>query len=156
MRFLIFALLSLSFTRSYAMTQGRFMGIEMMVNISTSSMDGSSDSTPEDLYKLMNRPEEDSMVGRGKAMDAPKKVLNFICAIRSAGNYLCTIHMHKSNYGKISFNNAIFEVQGAEAQHYFDQFHSQGGRFYFKNPEGTFLIDATPDHFLIKFAQGGV
>lgn len=156
MKFLILALLSLSFSKALAVTKGQFMGMQMIVNIASKNYDGSVDGSPQVLFEAMDRPEQDSFLGRGKALEAPQKVLNFICARKGDNNYQCSIYIHKSNLGRIGMNSAYFEARGDEAKALFQQFYSKDGVYSFKDEASTFLIYATPERFVIKFDAQGV
>ncbi|WP_374080354.1 hypothetical protein [Bdellovibrio bacteriovorus] len=156
MRFLLFALLSLSFSNSFAVTRGQFVGLQMLVNIWSSSYDGSVDGSPQVLYAAMDRPEQDSMVGRGKALDMPQKVLNFICAKKAENNYQCSITIHRSNFASIAPGKAQFVARGEDAKAMFEQFHTQNGRFSYRDEMSTFSIEATPEIFVMKFDANGL
>ncbi len=155
-KYLLVLLVSLAFSNSFAVTKGQFMGLQMIINISSTSYDGSVDGSPQVLFEAMDRPEQDSFLGRGKSLSAPQKELNFICARRAENNYQCSIYIHKSARGRISSGKAYFEVQGEAAQAYFEQFHSQNGVFSYVDESNTFVIYATPQKFVIKFDAEGV
>lgn len=156
MRFLLFALLSLSFSNAFAVTRGQFVGLQMIVNIWSSSYDGSVDGSPQVLFEAMDRPEQDSMVGRGKVLDMPQKVLNFICARKAENNYQCSITIHKTNFSSIGPGKAQFVLRGADAKAIFEQFHTQDGRFSYRDEMSTFSIEATPEIFVMKFNAQGI
>lgn len=156
MKLFIFMCLSLSVTSVFATTKGQFMGMQMVVNVASVNYDGTVDGSPQVLFEAMDRPEQDSILGRGKALEAPQKVLNFICAKRGENNYQCSIYVHKSNLGRIGPGKAYFEVRGDEAKLYFQQFYAKEGVFSFKDEAGTLIIYATPERFVIKFDAQGV
>ncbi|AFY01616.1 hypothetical protein [Bdellovibrio bacteriovorus] len=156
MRVFLFALLLLTATTSQAGTRGQFLGMQLIVNIASVMYDGSNDSSPHVLFEAMNRPEQDSMVGRGKVLEAPQKVLNFICARKGENNYHCAIYIHQSPLARIGPGMAHFEARGAEARALFEQFHTQDNRFSFRDGDGLFLIEATPERFVMKFNSNGV
>lgn len=156
MRILLFLILSFGVSSSWAVTSGRYLGMQMIINIASNSVDGTVDGTPQELYLAMDRPEQDSMLGRGKSLEAPKKVLNFICAKKAENNYHCAIYIHKSNVARIGPGKAHFEVRGAEAIALFEQFHSENGLFAFKDEAQTFAIHATPERFVMWFDEQGI
>lgn len=156
MRFLLFLFLSLSFTSAFAVTKGQFMGRQMIINIASTQYDGSVDGTPQSLFEVMNRPEQDSFLGKGKALEAPQNVLNFVCARRGENNYQCSIYVHQSAYGRIAPGKAYFEMKGDQAKALFDQFHTNGANFSFRDEASTFAIWATPARFVIQFSDQGV
>lgn len=156
MRFLIFGLLLLSVSTSQAGTRGQFAGMQFLVNIASVMYDGSNDSSPHVLFEAMDRPEQDSIFGKGKTLEAPQKVLNFICARKGENNYHCSIYIHQSNLARIAPGKAYFEARGEQARALFDQFHSNKVQFSFRDGDGLFLIEATPERFVMKFDAEGV
>ncbi|MEN0058696.1 MAG: hypothetical protein AAGB31_07665, partial [Bdellovibrio sp.] len=87
-----------------AVTKGQFVGRQMIINISSAAYDGSVDGSPQILFEAMNRPEQDSILGRGKALEVAKNILNFVCAKRGENNYQCSIYIHQSEVGRVSLN----------------------------------------------------
>lgn len=156
MKLFIFALLSLSFSNALAVTQGQFMGAQMVINITSAQYDGSVDGSPQVLFEAMDRPEKETMIGRGKVLEAPKKVLNFLCGRRAENNYQCSIYIHQSSLARIGIGKAYFEARGEQAKAFFEQFHSQNGVFSYKDEGNTFVIYSTPERFVIKFDAQGV
>lgn len=156
MKLLVFALISLSTFSSYALTKGQFLGRQLVVNISSANYDGTIDGSPQALFSFINRPEQDSFMGRGKVLDFPQKMLNFMCADRGENKFQCSIYIHSSNIARIAPGKASFVVEGDWAKHLFDQFLSNGVRFQYKNEEQTFLIDSTPQKFTMIFDEKGV
>lgn len=156
MKYLIFAFLSLTIANAHAVTKGQFMGLQMIVNVSSVMYDGTVDGSPQVLFEGMDRPEQDSFLGRGKALEAPQKVLNFICAKRGENNYQCSIYIHQSSLGRISPGKAYFEARGEEAKALFQQFYAKNGVYSFKDEAGTLIIYATPERFVIKFDAQGI
>lgn len=156
MKCLFFLFLSFSSSSALATTTGRYLGLQLVVNIASHNSDGSVDGSPQALFEAMDRPEQDSVLGRGKALEAPQKVLNFICAKRAENQYQCSIYIHKSNLGRIAPGKAYFEARGDEAKAYFQQFYSQDDVFSFKDEANTLVIYATPERFIIKYDAQGV
>lgn len=156
MKVLFFTLLTLSASFAQAGTRGQFLGMQFIVNIASVMYDGSNDSSPHVLFEAMDRPEQDSMIGRGKVLEAPKKVLNFICARKGENNYQCSIYIHNSPSARIGPGMAHFEARGAEARALFEQFHTEDNYFTYQDDDGLFLIEATPDRFVMKFNANGV
>lgn len=156
MRILLFAVLLLTTTTSWAATRGQFVGMQFIVNVASVMYDGSNDSSPQILFDAMDRPLQDSIIGRGKTLEAPNKVLNFICAHKGENNYQCSIYIHQSSISRIAPNKAYFDARGELAKQLFDQFHTENGRFSFRDGDGVFVIEATPDRFVMKFDAQGV
>ncbi|WII70986.1 hypothetical protein QJS83_10990 [Bdellovibrio sp. 22V] len=157
MRLILLTLLALfSVSQAQAITRGQFTGMQFMVNIASVAYDGSNDSSPQILFDAMDRPEQDSMLGRGKTLEAPQKVLNFICARKGENNYQCSIYIHQSSFGRIAPGKARFDVRGEQAKALFEQFHSQNGRFTFRDEANTFGIEATPERFVMVYEADGI
>ncbi len=151
--FLGVLLLSVS---SQAVTRAQFFGSQMMINISSVMYDGTNDGSPQALFNLMDRPEQDSVVGRGKVLEAPQKVLNFICAHRGENNYQCSIYIHRSAFSAIAPKKASFVAEGEFAASLFSQFHSENGRVSYHNEDGTFAVEGTEQKVVIVYSEGGV
>lgn len=141
---------------AHAVTTGRYVGPQMLIGLASHSYDGSGDSSPQRLYEAMNRPEQPSHMGKGKALAAEKRVLNFVCSDRGSGQFTCAINIHKTQFSQISNGKATFEVRGADAQALFEQFHSQNGVFSFRDDSNLFAIEGTPERFMIVFSSSGV
>ena len=81
MKTLLIFLMMGSASVSHAMTNGRFLGQQFMINIAAQNPDGGSDDFPRALFDVMNVPIQDSMLGPGKVLKTPDKTLNFISDI---------------------------------------------------------------------------
>lgn len=156
MRILLFAALLLTTTTSWAGTRGQFVGMQFIVNMASVTSDGSNDSSPQLLFEGMDRPIQDSVIGQGKTLEAPKRILNFICARKGENSYQCSIYIHQSDISRIAPGKAYFEARGDLAQQLFKQFHSENGLFSFRDGDGLFIIEATPERFVMKFDAQGV
>lgn len=139
-----------------ATTTGRFVGPQMLLGLVSHGYDGSVDSSPQRLYELMDRPIQESMMGKGKSLATEKKILNFVCSDRGQGNFSCAINIHKSPFSQVSAQKATFEARGEDARHLFSQFHSQNGRISFRDESNLFMIEATPESFLMVYSAGGI
>lgn len=156
MKYLILSILISWTTAAQAVTQGRFFGMHMMINISSKFYDGSFDDTAYTLFKAMNVPIQDSMIGPGKSLKAAEKTLNFICAQRGEENFQCTLFIFPTAWGQIAQGKASFVVTGSEARAFSEQFHLPNGEFSLMNPEGTLRIDVQNELFSIKFNESGL
>lgn len=156
MKFLSAIFIFLFSMTAFATTMGRYVGPQMLISLASHSYDGSVDSTPQRLYELMNVPEKPSSMGPGKALATEKRVLNFVCNNRGQGAYQCVINIHKTQHSQISPGKATFEVRGDAAKALFEQFHTQGGVFSFRDDSQMFAIEATAGKFLIVFSASGV
>lgn len=151
---LVFALIFVG-SVSQAMTSGRFLGQQFMINIAAQNPDGSVDSSPQKLFDAMNVPVQDSMLGPGKALKAEQKVLNFICANRgSGGGYTCMILIHQSAAAQIGLHKASFHLQGETARNLSAQFFlNDQNHFNFEDDSGLLSIKVSPDTIDIIFQE---
>lgn len=156
MRFFALVFLVLISFNAHAVTRGNFMGINFIVNITSNSPDGSNDGSPQVLYGLMNRPEQNSMLGPGKSLEIDKKTLNFICAKKAENNYHCTILIHKTAFSQIGPGRGKFVMQGEQARALFNQFHTNGVSLTFKDEAGKTLVHMTPESFIVEYNEQGV
>ncbi|NUN06768.1 MAG: hypothetical protein HUU57_13520 [Bdellovibrio sp.] len=156
MRVFLWGIVTLLSSFAWSATKGQYLGRQMIVNITSQDRSGAIDESPGALFAAMDRPVQNSFLGKGKSLIAPQNQLNFICAEKSANNYQCSIYIHQSNFGKIAPGKAQYRVTGAEAQALFAQFHSNGAQFSFRDENQTFAVEATPDQFLIVFAESGL
>ena len=142
---------------SHAVTRSNFLGFQMMLNIASRNYDGSIDGSPQRLYSDLNVPEQGSIMGPGKSLEVnPEKVLNLVCGKRAENNYQCSIIIHKSPYGRFQPGSAYIEFKGDMAQKVFEQFHSNGVEYSYKDEDGIVLIYSSPERFVIKYDAKGI
>src|SRR5688572_21389328 len=96
MRMFLPLFISLSTLSAAAATRATFFGIGAMVQVLPQHPGGSADNDSFDLYKAMNVPVQDSMIGPGKAIQTPDQGLSFTCAIRNNTSYECSIIFNRS------------------------------------------------------------
>lgn len=156
MRLILLGIIALFSSVSWSATKGQYLGRQMIVNITSQDRSGALDESAGVLFAAMDRPVQNSFLGKGKSLVAPQNQLNFICAEKSANNYQCSIYIHQSNFGKIAPGKAQYHVTGADAKALFSQFHSNGVQFSYRDENQTFAIEATPDQFLITFTESGL
>lgn len=157
MKFILATLIVLIGSGAQALTSGRFLGQQFMINIATKSYDGSVDELPQKIFEGMNVPVQDSILGPGKALKAPEKILNFICANRTgSGGYTCMLLIHSSEWAQLGAKKASLRIQGDLAQSLAAQFHLNQGVLVFSNSEGTLEIKVTPNELNIRFAESGL
>lgn len=156
MRLFLLVFTSLVASSGLAMTKGQYLGRQMIVNLSSMSRDGSVDGSAQTLFESMDRPIQNSFLGKGKSLEAPKNILNFICAQKYHTDYQCSIYIHQSSFGRIAPGKAYFEAQGEQAAALFSQFYSKAGRVSYRDENDLFAVEATPDRFIIKFDENGL
>ena len=155
MKTFLFLSLILISTHVQARTEGRFLGLQYMINITSSSIDGTFDHTPARLFEQMNVPEQSSMLGPAKALVVSQKEMTFICNKKQENNYHCSIIIFKSNFGTIGFKSALVKYTGAKAQEMFAQFfpNQDGSEINITDDTGQFNLIVRPELFQLKFNQ---
>ncbi|QDK37755.1 hypothetical protein [Bdellovibrio sp. NC01] len=157
MKTLVMLLLLSSASVSHAVTNGRFLGQQFMINIAAQNPDGSSDDFPQKLFEVMNVPIQDSMLGPGKSLKAPERTLNFICANRTSGGYTCMLLIHRTANAQLGLKTASFKANGELAQALGQQFFlGNEQKIVLSNAEHTLEIQVTPTDFSIRFDEQGL
>lgn len=148
--FLSFVLLGFNV---HARTEGRFLGVNYMINITSQNFDGSFSDTPAYLYKQMNVPEQQSMMGPGKALEVSNKELSFICSKKAENNYHCSILVFNSSQGNFSFHSAQIKYTGEKAKAVVAQFfpNEDGSDINLTDDTGQFHLVVKPDLFELTF-----
>ena len=107
---LLFSLVSFSATRLQFFLGDRNA---MAILTPTDSL-GNSDSDSSDLFQIMNVPEQDTMLGRGKSITSADRDFNLVC-----GEYKnqCQFILNKSQNVKISgpMKKMSFRLTGEQA-----------------------------------------
>lgn len=128
-----------------------------MINIAAQNPDGSSDDFPRALFDVMNVPIQDSMLGPGKVLKTPDKMLNFICANRTSGGYTCMVLIHRTSNAQLGLKTASFTAHGELAQALGQQFFlGNEEKIVLSNAEHTFELQVTPTDFRIRFDEQGL
>lgn len=155
MKKLLFLGLILSSLNLHARTEGRFLGMQYMINITSSGIDGIFDHTPARIFEQMNVPEQGSMLGPGKALVTSQKEFTFICNKKAENNYHCSFIVFNSAYGKIGFKSANLKFTGAKAQEMYSQFHpnEDGSEINITDDTAQFNLIVRPDLFQLQFNQ---
>lgn len=149
--FLSFVLVSLNLQ---ARTEGRFLGMQYMINLTSSGFDGVFDHTPARLYEQMNVPEQSSFIGPGKALQVSQKEMSFICSKKAENNYHCSILIFKSAQGSFGPRSAQIKYQGEQAKAIVSQFfpNQDGSDVNITDDTGQFNLVIKPDLFQLTFA----
>ncbi|MES2801177.1 MAG: hypothetical protein V4654_01685 [Bdellovibrionota bacterium] len=124
-----------------------------MINLISNSFDGTFDHTPARIYEQMNVPEQNSMLGPGKALAVSQKEMTFICNKKQENVYHCSFIVFNSSFGKIGFKSAIVTYTGDKAKSMFDQFfpNQDGTDINITDDTGQFNLVVRPDLFQLKF-----
>lgn len=153
----IFLLLSLVFFSSnlQARTEGRFLGMQYMINIISAGVDGTFEHTPARIYEQMNVPEQQSMLGPGKALELSKKEMTFICNKKAENNYHCSIMIFKSAAGSFDLQSAQIKYTGEQAKALVAQFfpNKDGSDINITDDSGKFNLVVKPDLFQLTFSN---
>lgn len=140
---------------AFAATQIRFFPGDRnaMVIITPTDKFGNADSDSTDLYQIMNVPEQDTMLGKGKSIISAERDFNMVC-----GEYKsqCQFIFNKSANVKISSgeNMISFTIQGPEAKRLVDMFKlNDRGEVYFQAVDKEFILTGDHSTFLFKAAN---
>lgn len=111
---------------------------------------GNTDSDSTDLYKIMNVPEQDTMLGKGKSIISDERDFNMVC-----GEYKlqCQFILNKSSKVQISARNQsmVFTATGDEAKRLSEMFkRNDRGEVYFKSVDSLFKISGNSDFFIFE------
>ena len=113
---------------------------------------GNSDSDSSDLYQIMNVPEQDTMLGRGKSITSTDRDFNLVC-----GEYKsqCQIILNKSQNVKISGSMKImsFKLTGDQAAALTNLFKvNTEGEAYFQTADKLLRLKGTATEFVMEAA----
>ncbi len=139
-------------TTSHAVTKPKFLPFDrnLVVSITATDVTGASDNDATDLYNLMNVPEQDSSMGKGKSIKTPAKDFTLVCAVDKK---TCSIVLNKTANTVIigSKKYANFTATGLDAMNLFKQFKPNAPiLFSFTATDEMFHMTATPDKFLFE------
>lgn len=153
MRKLLFLSFILSSLNLQARTEGRFLGMQYMINMVSASYDGTFDHTPTRLYEQMNVPEQSSMLGPGKALQVSQKEMSFICNKKAENNYQCSILIFKSPHGSFGLRSAQIKYEGEKAKVVVAQFfpNQDGSDVNITDDTGQFNLVIKRDLFQLTF-----
>jgi hypothetical protein len=157
MRLWIIIASALLVSTAQAVTQTQFLpgNYSAMAYVRASSGDGGSDNDPTDLYRVMNVPPQNSIMGIGKAIDSQSRDFNLTC---SQAQNLCSIILNHSDRVKILSQEKImsFTVHGVEADQLAALFELNAGQFQWLSTDRKMRITATPGNFEFLVNEGGI
>lgn len=149
--FLIILTFLISIT-SFSATRVQFFpgDRQAMVIITPADQFGNNDSDSTDLYQIMNVAEQDTMLGRGKAIVTSQRDFNLVC-----GEYKnqCQIILSTSANVKISSRDKkmSFKVMGDDAATITSLFKlNEKGEAYFKATDKVFELSGNSGSFNFK------
>lgn len=114
---------------------------------------GNADSDSSDLYQTMNVPEQDTMLGKGKAIISTDSDFNLVC-----GEYRtqCQVILNKSPNTVISTSKKYmsFTATGDEAARLTQMFKlNDRGEAYFQTTDKFFHISGNSKIFIFEASE---
>jgi hypothetical protein len=129
-------------------------GQQVIGSLKPTDWDGSADDDAVELYALMNVPEQDSFLGKGKAVKDAAQFLTLTCARESKQ---CSIILRKSENTKIDLRQktAVFSVKAAGSSLWREQFHLPEGEdfLHFITTDQKFELLVADDVFTLKMRE---
>jgi len=136
-----------------ARVDGRYMGTQFLINLVTESYDGHNDDSAGVIYKSMNVPPQNSIIGMGKTIKSPKGDMSFICAAKAQEKFQCSFIVFSNQYSQISSQQAVVEFKGEKAEALYKQFLPFDGSDQIKiiDNSGLFKLEINPNLFRMSF-----
>lgn len=121
-----------------------------MALITPTDIYGTPDSDSSDLYQMMDVPEQDTMLGKGKAIISADRDFNLVC-----GQYKqqCQVMLTRSSKTTISSFKKVmrFAVTGDEAAYLTSQFKlNNKGEAYFLANDKKFRVTGDSESFIFE------
>jgi hypothetical protein len=152
MKYFIFIALVFLFNNSFAATTFRFLPL----NRNAMAMIRSSvDNDFADLYSLMNVPEQDSSLGKGKGLKSADKGFTMTCSRDKA---LCDVILNQSVGVKIdpAAKCMSFSAMGNSAEEMKKLFvQNSKGEVHYLTSDNLFRINADNGTFVFEACQNG-
>jgi hypothetical protein len=150
----------LLFISSYASasTKAQFMGFQGMIQIFTADEAGGTAPDAMDLFNAMNVSTQGSVMGKGKTIQTPDKMMTFICAQGPKGPQ-CTILLRASAAVKMDPTAQTIEYQatGGLAEQLRSQFFlNENGEFRLTTTDGFFRVDVRAQRFSLFYDGKGL
>jgi len=148
----LIVLLALS-SASQAATSLRFLPLNMNALVIVS---GQADNDFSDLYKIMNVPEQDSSMGKGKAIKTDDKAFNLVCSLNRA---LCQVVLNKHSSVVIDPQSKYlkFTAEGTLAAALKAQFLTDtNGELSFTSSDRKFRLYADQSVFVFEASESGL
>ncbi|RYZ82139.1 MAG: DUF2183 domain-containing protein, partial [Proteobacteria bacterium] len=147
-------LIALTGTTAAAYTHAEFAGLYGIIRMVPKDQAGNADTDTVTLYRQMDVPIKDSMLGPGKTIQTAERALQFICAIRNGTDYECAIFIQSSANSTVNPLGGYmqYKLTGPAADVYAKMFRTNAdGNFDFVNTEGTFKVTVKPHYFEVLF-----
>lgn len=127
-----------------------------MLVVTPQAADGVSDSDSVELFKFMNVPIQDGMLGKGKSIVSPGREFNMVC-----GEYKqqCQFVLNRSALVAMDPSNRRmqFKLTGEAADQLTMLFQMTGDRqMDFMATDRQFQLHGEPGLFLFQASQGGL
>jgi hypothetical protein len=158
MKTLLLILPFLIFNSAQTLTRAHFLGLQAMIQLIPSDASGANDLDSVNVYRAMNVPIQDSVLGPGKAIVTNDRILNFICAVRNNSGYECTIFLQRGSMVEMDPLKKIikYQVSGALADELRLKFFLNQQQYKFTSTDGLFRIEAVPGSFTVYYDATGV
>jgi hypothetical protein len=138
-----------------AITQVQFfLAGQAMVTLLSSTPNGSTDNDAIDLFKLMNVPPQDSIMGPGKAIATENQDMNLSCGNSPRGP-MCSIVFNKSARATIlpSQKKISYKMIGSEAAAMAEMWTLQNDHLEFTTTDNKLELKVSPDLFQMDFVE---
>lgn len=142
-------------TLSFSATRMRFFigDNNSIAFITPTDIYGNADSDSDELYQIMHVPEQDTMLGKGKAIISTDSDFNLVC-----GEYRkqCQVILNKSANTVISTSKKYmrFSATGDEAARLTEMFKlNDKGEAYFQTTDKLFRISGNSKNFIFEASE---
>jgi hypothetical protein len=161
MKYFALILISILTLQAQAYVKTTFFVMNAMIQIlpkNPSDPNGTPDLDSVNIYREMNVPVKQTVIGPGKSIATAKQDFSFACAIRQGNSYECSIMLaHSPNVVIDSvYKRASFKVKGDLALELRDQFYQKDHEYHFISSDKVLKIDATEDEFSFEYNVNGV
>ncbi|MBY0554695.1 hypothetical protein K2P97_09210 [bacterium] len=155
MKTILILIITLLSSLSFSATRMRFFvgDRNAIVFITPTDVYGNTDSDSTDLYQIMNVPEQDTMLGKGKGIVSADSDFNLVC-----GEYRqqCQVIINKSPNTIISASKKYmsFTATGDEAERLTNMFKlNDRGEAYFQTIDKLFRFSGNSKNFTFEASE---
>ena len=129
-----------------------FLGGQAMVNVVSSSMDGHTDQDPVELYKMMNVPPKNSIMGPGKAIVTDNRDLNMTCGTPPGRGATCSFVFQGSSRTQLNplSKTVSFRATGSDAVRLSKLFVTNDGKLEFISSDRMLRISISDQDIRIE------
>lgn len=155
MKIALILIITLMSSLSFSATRMRFFigDRNSIAFITPTDIYGNADSDSTDLYQVMNVPEQDTMLGKGKGIVSTDSDFNLVC---SEYRQQCQVILNKSPNTIISTSKKYmsFSVTGEEAARLTQMFKlNERGEAYFKTVDNLFRFSGNSKNFTFEASE---